>query len=263
VDAASLWWRACAARGGARAHIDVLCNLAPPSTSTQGMDTLVAAFGHMGMGGAQPSIAAPLPAVSDTLRHNFISSLIVAASNGFAREVEPFLALSHETWDEEILWDAVKDVPPSPIYRRTRLMHAAKVGDVKRLRWLLARGARVGLTDAGGCTALCWASANGREEAVQILESRGAAYHAKAEDSGPDAFVEPTNDDIPALAQALASQDPATLLDATVRLRKLLCVGAWRGAALSAAHPSFCPTPPTHPTHFLFPTQYATRPSAR
>jgi hypothetical protein len=43
--------------------------------------------------------------------HNFLSALIVTAQNGFGRDVEPFLALCRETWGEEVLWDAVKDLP--------------------------------------------------------------------------------------------------------------------------------------------------------
>jgi len=86
-------------------------------------------------------IAARGERAKDKRRHNFISALIHAAQNGFGRDVAPFLALNREMWDEEVLWDAVKDIP-SPEGGRTRLMYAAKTGDIGRLRWLLARGAR-------------------------------------------------------------------------------------------------------------------------
>ena len=43
--------------------------------------------------------------------HNFVSCLILTAQNGFGRDVEPFLALSRETWGEEQLWAAIKDLP--------------------------------------------------------------------------------------------------------------------------------------------------------
>ncbi len=115
--------------------------------------------------GAQASAGA---AATEALRHNFISCLILAAQNGFGRDVEPFLALCHETWGEEVLWDAVKDLPHGS-GRRTRLMYAARAGDVTRLRWLLARGARAELADAAGRTALHWASAAGRAGAVKEL----------------------------------------------------------------------------------------------
>jgi hypothetical protein len=48
---------------------------------------------------------------AEALRYNFISCLILTAQNGFGQDVEPFLALSRETWGEEILFDAVKDLP--------------------------------------------------------------------------------------------------------------------------------------------------------
>jgi hypothetical protein len=85
--------------------------------------------------------------------HNFISALIVTAKkkkNGFERDVAPFLALCRETRGEEVLWDAVKDIS-SPLCKRTRLMYAAKVGVVGRLRWLLT----LTLTPLGQIAQLC------------------------------------------------------------------------------------------------------------
>ena len=55
--------------------------------------------------------AADADARAERLRYNFISCLILAAQNGFGQDVEPFLALSRETWGEEQLWAAVKDLP--------------------------------------------------------------------------------------------------------------------------------------------------------
>ena len=55
--------------------------------------------------------AAASAARAEARRYNFISCLILTAQNGFGRDVEPFLALSRETWEEEILFDAVKDLP--------------------------------------------------------------------------------------------------------------------------------------------------------
>jgi ankyrin repeat protein len=107
------------------------------------------------------------------LRHKFISAFIVAGQNGFGYDLDPFLALSHETWDEEQLWDAVKDLPHGPLLR-TRLMFAAQSGDERRLRWLLARGARLDTADARGRTALWWAASAGRARAVAELLRRGA-----------------------------------------------------------------------------------------
>ena len=108
----------------------------------------------------------------ERLRYNFISCLILAAQNGFWRDVQPFLALCRETWSEEQWWDAVKDLPLGRVVRegptrrgatvpfgfdlgpfsagRTHVMYAAQAGDVARLAWLLARGARLELKDRGG-----------------------------------------------------------------------------------------------------------------
>jgi ankyrin repeat protein len=101
------------------------------------------------------------PSRSELHTEVFISALIVTAQNGFGHDVDPFAALCHETWDEEILFDALKDLPHGR-KKRTRLMYAAAVGDVARLRWLLARGAHVENADAHGRTALYWAAAEGR-----------------------------------------------------------------------------------------------------
>ncbi len=117
--------------------------------------------------------------------------------NGFGQDVEPFLALSRETWGEEQLWDAVKDLPHGCVRRegpapqratepfgferpalRTHVMYAAQAGDVARLRWLLARGARLELKDWVGRTALFWASQEGHVEVVRELLARGAAVDA-------------------------------------------------------------------------------------
>jgi hypothetical protein len=126
--------------------------------------------------------------------------------------VDPFVALCRETWGEEILFDALKDLPHGPLplvdddggpvherdndgdtvygddgepvqavdpfgKKRTRLMYAAQAGDVARLRWLIARGARLGLQDAEGRTAFSWACESGRVEAVrELLSPRAPMY---------------------------------------------------------------------------------------
>ena len=160
--------------------------------------------------------AAPLTAAdsaacaAERLRYNFLSCLFLTAQNGFGQDVEPFLALSRETWGEEQLWAAVKDLPHGAIKRwkadgspmwerdargalvldtnggrvwavdpfgakRTRLMFAAQAGNVARLRRLLAQGARLELKDLAGRTALCWASSKGRVETARELLTRGAS----------------------------------------------------------------------------------------
>jgi hypothetical protein len=141
--------------------------------------------------------SADAAARAERLRYNFLSCLFLAAQNGFGQDVEPFLALCRETWGEEQLWAAVKDLPhgcarqegPARQYAeepfgfelgpfsagRTHVMYAAQAGDAARLRWLIARGARLELKDWKGRTALLWASEEGRVEAVRELLARGAA----------------------------------------------------------------------------------------
>jgi hypothetical protein len=111
---------------------------------------------------AATDAAAAASARVEARRFNFISCLILTAQNGFGRDVDPFVALCRETWGEEILFDALKDLPHGRARRegpavqgatepfgfdhgpfsarRTRVMYAAQAGDVARLRWLIARG---------------------------------------------------------------------------------------------------------------------------
>jgi hypothetical protein len=143
--------------------------------------------------------AADADARAERLRYNFLSCLFLAAQNGFGQDVEPFLGLSRETWGEEQLWAAVKDLPHGRARQegpaaedaeepfgfdlgpfsagRTHVMYAAQAGDAARLRWLIARGAKLELKDWKGRTALYWASQEGRVEAVRELLARGAAVN--------------------------------------------------------------------------------------
>ena len=134
-------------------------------------------------------------------RFNFISALICTAQNGYARDVDPFVALCRETWREEQLWDALKDLPHGRLKqhgprnkdgaavvdpygkKRTRLMHAARKGDGARVRWLLARGARAALQDVNGRSALYWAClVSSSVDVVRALLAGGAPVDAKDRD---------------------------------------------------------------------------------
>ena len=126
--------------------------------------------------------------------NGFISALICAAQNGYAREVDPFVGLCRETWGEEALFDALKDLPHGRLrlrsaeeataqglpefdpygMGRTRLMYAAYDGDEARVEWLLKRGARLELADSEGYTALAWAAGWGRSGVVKLLLDKGA-----------------------------------------------------------------------------------------
>ena len=140
-------------------------------------------------------------AAADLTRDLFITAFIFTGQNGFGQDVDHLLHLSKETWGEEILFDAVKDLPHGALKRkdtepgavltmqeketvvdpfgkkRTRLMYAAFAGDAARLRWLLKRGARLELKDWEGHTALWWACSAGRVDAMRELLSRGAVVN--------------------------------------------------------------------------------------
>ena len=57
---------------------------------------------------------------------------------------------------------------------RTRLMHAAMVGQLERAQFLLERGAAVDEGDEVGGTALMWASGYGKVAVARLLVERGA-----------------------------------------------------------------------------------------
>ena len=73
-------------------------------------------------------------------RFNFISCLILTAQNGFGRDVDPFVALCRETWGEEILFDALKDLPHGKLKLEEGGRHPADGGRGARGR---DQGARV------------------------------------------------------------------------------------------------------------------------
>jgi ankyrin repeat protein len=100
----------------------------------------------------------------------------VVALAGYGHEARrlPFLCTSLAR-DDELLVATRTAVYGSQ--RRTRLMYAARSGDVRRVTALLRpRGAERGVdaVDAGGRTALHHASASGRVEVVRLLLDKGA-----------------------------------------------------------------------------------------
>ena len=113
------------------------------------------------------------------VRHGFISALIITAQCGYGADVDPFVGLCRETWGEEALLDALKDLPHGA-GRRTRLMCAAGRGDVARMQWLLKRGARVGCRDMRGRRALHFAGRSGSMEGVGLLLAAGAELDCRA-----------------------------------------------------------------------------------
>jgi ankyrin repeat protein len=111
----------------------------------------------------------------------FLDVLNRLGDTGFLREarlVSAVTSLCKSTRGEEALWDAVKDVQSQR--RRTRLMHAARTGNLERARFLLARGARLEHKNMVGWTALHWAAMRGRLSVLhQLLAPEGRAVGAE------------------------------------------------------------------------------------
>ena len=64
----------------------------------------------------------------------------------------------------------------------TKLIEAAKSGDIRALRSLLAGGAEVNEQDEQGWTPLNWAAGRGDAEAVEVLVAHGADLAARGRD---------------------------------------------------------------------------------
>jgi len=99
----------------------------------------------------------------------FLWVIVRLAQNGYGRDVMALATtLCREAWEEHQTWAAIKDLPLGR-RRRTRLMHAARVGNLARIAWLRARHADVRCADEDGCTALIHAAAAGQTAAVRAL----------------------------------------------------------------------------------------------
>jgi ankyrin repeat protein len=104
----------------------------------------------------------------------FLSALIFMTANGFHEAANPVVGLCITTWVEHQMWGSpLKDMAHGK-KMRTRLMHAAKVGNANRVKWLLRRGADVDKLDFTGWTALLYASEQGHLEVVRELLAHGA-----------------------------------------------------------------------------------------
>jgi ankyrin repeat protein len=73
-------------------------------------------------------------------------------------------------------------ITPAQIDADTALLGSAKLGELARIKDLLARGARVNTADWRGFTPLMWASAIGNVEMVRQLLGSGAAVDRRASD---------------------------------------------------------------------------------
>ena len=66
------------------------------------------------------------------------------ACEGYWQDIKQVMEVSRVFRYDEQLWDAMKDERGGdPVTGRTRLMYAAKKGDLERVRFLFDRGSRV------------------------------------------------------------------------------------------------------------------------
>jgi len=96
---------------------------------------------------------------------------------GFADDLRWAASTCRGAWREEQIWNGLVNVRRG-VLKRTHLMYAAAKGDAARVRWLLDRGAQVGINwrDADGNTALHHAVDQVTEnvEVVRLLLDAGA-----------------------------------------------------------------------------------------
>ena len=108
------------------------------------------------------------------------------ACEGYWQDIKHVMGVSRVFRYDEQLWDAMKDEPGGGPEGRTRLMYATGKGDLERVRFLLARGARVDKTNILGATPLHCASSL---EVVRELCNKGANVNAATTDEGYTALM--------------------------------------------------------------------------
>ncbi len=120
--------------------------------------------------------------------HTALSVATFMAAGKCGQAVGCLVGLSKAFYSDEQLWRAFKDYQGPR--GKTRLMHAANVGNVARARFLLDMGANVNAarTDTG-MTALIGASFNGFLGIAQLLVERGANVNAAKTDNGYTALM--------------------------------------------------------------------------
>jgi hypothetical protein len=90
-----------------------------------------------------------------------------AADCGYTAEAAALGTLCEDLLTYEPLWGIIKNERGPK--GRTRLMHAARHGELERFQWLLARGANPHFIDNNGFSALHHAAFYGHTEIVRIL----------------------------------------------------------------------------------------------
>jgi ankyrin repeat protein len=129
--------------------------------------------------------------------HNEDDLLITRlACEGYWQDIKQVMLVSRVFRYDEQLWDAVKDEPGTGKGKRTRLIYAARMGDLERVRFLLARGARVengctfGIyTTHTGYTPLMGTSEEGHLEVVRVLCEKSADVNAACASDGQTALM--------------------------------------------------------------------------
>ncbi len=104
-----------------------------------------------------------------------LNILCIVAQNGY--DARGFANLTRAFRGDEQLWDCIKDRHGRS--GRTLLMASAKLGDLARVRWLLARGANVNAARTNdGKNSLMLACQHGRLEIARELLGSGANVNA-------------------------------------------------------------------------------------
>ena len=133
----------------------------------------------------------------------FFDALYVAFQSergrtGFAEDLRWAAGLCRTTWGEEQLWTGLVHVQRG-LHKRTHLMYAAMMGDVERVRWLLARGAPMELKNDVGWTALMYVTVKtsfntatmwtDEDDVVQALIAAGADVNTATNDGLTPIFI--------------------------------------------------------------------------
>lgn len=106
------------------------------------------------------------------MEHTLISVATCMAHQGF--NVKPFLSVSKTFWNDEQLWDIIKDIRGGP-HTYTHVMYAVIRNNLPRLKWLIERGANLNsIRSFDGMTALMFACIQGHLEIVHCLVENGA-----------------------------------------------------------------------------------------
>ena len=158
-----------------------------PSFNEQSINVSRAKSGLLQHAMAVAAHAAPQAAQLDEHTERLLQVATCMVMSGFGEAVSGLTSMARAFYGDAVLW-AVHKGHRGP-RGRTRLMYAAKVGDVARARFLLAQGAVAGESDALGITALMWASSQGRLEIVRCLVGHGADVNAAMTNDGMTALM--------------------------------------------------------------------------